>query len=74
MTPSLLSKRLRLQGFVVMDHADMLPSVLKDMADWIASGKVKRRETVEEGVEHAPGAFLKLFEGGNVGKMLVKLA
>jgi NADPH-dependent curcumin reductase CurA len=69
-----VGKRLRLQGFIVMDHTDMLPSFLKDMAEWIASGKVQRRETVEEGIEHAPGAFLKLFEGGNVGKMLVKLA
>jgi NADPH-dependent curcumin reductase CurA len=44
------------------------------MAEWIASGKVKRRETVDEGIDRAPGAFLKLFEGRNVGKMLVKLA
>jgi NADPH-dependent curcumin reductase CurA len=69
-----VSKRLRLQGFIVQDHSDLVPSFLKDMAEWIASGKVKRRETVDEGIEHAPDAFLKLFEGANVGKMLVKLA
>jgi NADPH-dependent curcumin reductase CurA len=68
-----VGKRLRLQGFIVLDHYDMLPTFLKDMAGWIASGSVKWRETVDEGIERAPGAFLKLFEGKNLGKMLVKL-
>jgi hypothetical protein len=68
-----VGKSLRLQGFIVSNHADRLPAFLKDMAGWIASGKIKWRETVEEGIERAPEAFLALFRGGNVGKMLVKL-
>ena len=48
-------------------------SLLNEMAGWIKSGKVKWKETVEHGIENAPAAFLKLFNGENLGKMLVKL-
>ena len=47
---------------------------MRDMAQWIGEGKIKWRETVDEGIENAPGAFLKLFSGDNFGKMLVKLS
>jgi len=50
-----------------------MPAFVSDMAAWIAAGKIKWKETVEHGVEHAPDAFLKLFSGENLGKMLVKL-
>lgn len=69
-----VGKRLRLEGFIVSDHFSMLPEFLKDMSGWIGSGKLKWRETVDEGVDAAPGAFLKLFKGENLGKMLVKLS
>ena len=68
-----VGKSLRLEGFIVSNHFDMLPQFLGDMAGWIGSGKLKWRETVEEGVENAPTAFMKLFKGENLGKMLVKL-
>jgi NADPH-dependent curcumin reductase CurA len=69
-----VGKQIRLEGFIVSTHADMQADFLRDMPGWIASGKVKWRETVEEGVENAPAAFLKLFSGENLGKMLVKLS
>ena len=69
-----VGKRLRLEGFIVSDHFAMLPEFLKDMSGWIGSGKLKWRETIDEGVDAAPGAFLKLFKGENIGKMLVKLS
>ena len=69
-----VGKSLRLEGFIVSNHFDMLPQFLGDMSGWIASGKIKWRETVDEGIDAAPGAFLKLFKGENLGKMLVKLA
>ncbi|MBA3811824.1 MAG: NADP-dependent oxidoreductase [Caulobacteraceae bacterium] len=69
-----VGKQLRLEGFIVSSHFDMMPAFVKEMAGWIAQGKVKARETVEEGIENAPAAFLKLFKGENLGKMLVKLS
>ena len=68
-----VGKSLRLEGFIVSNHFDMQPQFLRDMAEWIGSGKLKYRETVDEGIAAAPGAFLKLFKGENFGKMLVKL-
>jgi NADPH-dependent curcumin reductase CurA len=68
-----VGRQIRLEGFIVSSHADMQPAFVRDMSAWIAEGKVKWRETIEEGVENAPAAFLKLFSGENLGKMLVKL-
>jgi NADPH-dependent curcumin reductase CurA len=69
-----VGKRLRLQGFIVTDHADMQPAFVADLARWVAEGKIWWKETTVEGIENAPEAFLSLFRGGNLGKMLVKLA
>jgi NADPH-dependent curcumin reductase CurA len=69
-----VGKQLRLEGFIVSSHADMQPAFVADMSSWIAAGKVKWRETVEVGIENAPAAFLKLFKGENLGKMLVRLS
>jgi NADPH-dependent curcumin reductase CurA len=66
--------RLRLQGFIVSDHADAQADFVADLSRWVADGKLRWRETTLEGIENAPRALLSLFEGGNVGKMLVKLA
>jgi len=68
-----VGKQLRIEGFIVSSHFDQLPAFVKEMSGWIAEGKVKWKETVEEGIERAPDAFLKLFKGENMGKMLVKL-
>jgi NADPH-dependent curcumin reductase CurA len=69
-----VGKQLRLEGFIVSSHGELMPQFLADMSGWIAEGKMKWRETVEDGIENAPDAFLKLFKGGNVGKMLVRLS
>ncbi len=69
-----VGKRLRFEGFIVSDHGDVLPEFLSDMGGWIKDGKITWRETVDEGIAAAPGAFLKLFKGENIGKMLVKLS
>jgi NADPH-dependent curcumin reductase CurA len=67
-------RRLRLQGFIVLDHMNELPAFIREMTQWIGAGRIKWKETVEHGLENAPGALMKLFQGGNLGKMLVKLA
>jgi NADPH-dependent curcumin reductase CurA len=69
-----VGKQLRLEGFIVSSHGDIMPAFLADMSKWISEGKIKWRETVEEGIENAPAAFLKLFKGENLGKMLVRLS
>jgi NADPH-dependent curcumin reductase CurA len=69
-----VGKSLRLEGFIVSNHFNLLPEFQKDMAGWIRDGKTAWKETVEHGIENAPAAFLKLFTGENLGKMLVKLA
>jgi NADPH-dependent curcumin reductase CurA len=66
-------KRLTLTGFIVSDHSDRLPQFYADMGAWIADGKIKWEETIIDGIENAPAAFLGLFKGENTGKMLVRL-
>jgi NADPH-dependent curcumin reductase CurA len=66
-------KRLTLTGFIVSDHADRQPQFFADMGAWIADGKIKWQETIVDGIENAPQAFLGLFTGENMGKMLVRL-
>jgi NADPH-dependent curcumin reductase CurA len=68
-----VGKSLRLEGFIVSNHYDQYAQFAKDMGEWIKSGKITWKETVEDGVERAPDAFIKLFSGENMGKMLVKL-
>jgi NADPH-dependent curcumin reductase CurA len=70
----IVGRQLKIQGFLVFSHYDMQPAFLSDMSSWIAAGKIKYEETVMNGIEKAPQAFLALFSGGNTGKMLVKLA
>jgi NADPH-dependent curcumin reductase CurA len=70
---NIVGKSLRMEGFIVSNFQDMRAAFLKDMGEWIGAGKMKWEETVENGVENAPKAFLNLFTGANTGKMLVKL-
>jgi NADPH-dependent curcumin reductase CurA len=68
-----IPKRLTLKGFIVSDHFDRQPQFYQDMGRWIDEGRIKWKETILEGIEKAPKAFLGLFTGANFGKMLVKL-
>ncbi len=68
-----IAMRIRLQGFIFTDFMPRMGEFYAEMAPWIAGGQVKSRETVVEGLERMPEAFLGLFEGANTGKMLVKL-
>jgi NADPH-dependent curcumin reductase CurA len=70
----LLQSRLTIEGFIVSEHMDVWPEALKELATMVATGKLKYRETIADGIAAAPGAFLGLLKGRNFGKQLVKLA
>jgi NADPH-dependent curcumin reductase CurA len=68
-----VGKRLTLRGFIVSDHADRRDAFEAEVGAWVRDGDIVVRETVLEGIERAPEAFLGLLRGANVGKMLLKL-
>ena len=68
-----VTKRLRMQGFIVSDHADRFPAFLAEVAPLVAEGAIRHRETIVDGIEQAPAAFIGMLEGANVGKMLVRV-
>ena len=69
----LLTQRLKLQGFIVSEHMSLWPGALTELGGLVASGKLKYRESVAQGIAAAPEAFLGLLKGKNFGKQLVKL-
>ncbi|HEY6048990.1 MAG TPA: NADP-dependent oxidoreductase [Sphingomicrobium sp.] len=69
----IIAMRIRLQGFIVSDYLPRMPEFYAEMGPWVRDGTVKPQETVVDGLENAPDAFLGLFEGANTGKMLVRL-
>jgi len=70
---SAIRNRLKIQGFIVRDHYHMLGEFCTNMSIWINEGKIKTEETVFEGLKNAPKAFIGLFKGEKMGKMLVKI-
>jgi NADPH-dependent curcumin reductase CurA len=68
-----LVARFKMQGFIVSDHMDLWPQALKELGTGVATGKIKYRETVAEGLHSAPEAFIGMLKGRNFGKQLVKL-
>ncbi|HEX8840415.1 MAG TPA: NADP-dependent oxidoreductase [Sphingomicrobium sp.] len=69
----IIAARIMIKGFIVLDYFPRLSEFYAEMAPWVASGAVQSRETILEGLEQTPDAFLGLFRGENTGKMLVKL-
>ena len=67
-------KRIRAQGFLVFDFTDHHDEALAEMAGWVTQGKLKYRETIAEGIENAPAAFIGMLGGANIGKQVVKLS
>jgi NADPH-dependent curcumin reductase CurA len=69
----LLTRSSLAQGFIVSDYTDRFPEGISQLSEWLKSGKLKYRESIVNGLENAPKAFLGLFSGDNIGKQLVKL-
>jgi NADPH-dependent curcumin reductase CurA len=69
----ILTNRLKVQGFIVSEHMEVWPEALKELGTLVGTGKLRPRESVAQGIESAPEAFLGLLKGKNFGKQLVKL-
>ena len=68
-----IAMRIRMQGFIYTDYLPKMGDFYRDMGGWIAAGQVKDRDTIVDGLDAMPDAFLGLFRGANTGKMLVRL-
>jgi NADPH-dependent curcumin reductase CurA len=63
-----------MRGFLVFDFVDRHPQALAEMTKWLNTGKLQYRETITNGLENAPTAFISMLKGGNLGKQLVKVS
>ena len=68
-----ITRRLTLRGFIVIDHQDRLPDMIAEVSAWLREGELVHTETLVEGLENAPDAFINLLRGANTGKMIVRL-
>ena len=71
---SVLTKRLTVRGYIITDHSDRLDDFLRDVSAWLREGRIKYREDIVNGLEHAPEAFIGLLHGRNFGKLIVRVA
>ena len=71
--PQVLMKRLKVEGFIVLDFIPQIAEFFAEMGPWIAAGKIKDRATVVDGLEHAVKTLRMLFTGGNTGKLLIRV-
>lgn len=71
---NLITTRATIKGFLVFDYFDRFPEAMKDLTEWVVSGKIKYKENVIKGIENAPKAFIGLFHGENIGKQLVHIS
>jgi len=70
----ILSRSIKMQGFIVSNYIHRAPDFIGDMSTWMAEGKIQYREDMVEGLQNAPEAFLGLFKGANFGKLVVKVS
>ena len=71
---TLLQKRVRMQGFIILDHyGERFDTFRREMSQWLASGAIKLREDVVDGLENAPAAFIGMLHGRNFGKLVVRV-
>ncbi|WP_129793443.1 NADP-dependent oxidoreductase [Sphingosinicella sp. CPCC 101087] len=69
----IIAARITVKGFLYFDFLARMPDFYRDMGGWIEGGQVRSRETIRDGIENMPEAFLDLFRGANIGKMLVRV-
>jgi NADPH:quinone reductase len=71
--PILLTRSVLMQGFIVGNYSDSFPQGMEHLSNWVKDGKLKFTETIENGFDNLPKAFIGLFSGDNIGKMIVKV-
>jgi NADPH-dependent curcumin reductase CurA len=71
---NLVVQRGRMEGFIVLDYLARFGEGMRELADWVSSGKIKHQEDIQVGIENAPRTLLRLFEGKNLGKQLLKVS
>lgn len=75
MMATVLAKRVRVEGMIILDHYNTRHDAFqRDMAEWIAAGKMKLTEDVVNGLENAPEAFIGMLQGRNFGKIVIRVA
>lgn len=70
----LVTRRVRMEGFIMLDYVDRIPEAVAALTDWVMAGELQWREDVQQGFENIPATFLRLFDGRNQGKQLLQLA
>jgi NADPH-dependent curcumin reductase CurA len=68
-----ITKRLTMKGFTVRNHTHEIEAYIEQATAWVQDGRLKGRETIIDGIENTPAAFLGLFDGKNIGKMMVRV-
>jgi NADPH-dependent curcumin reductase CurA len=71
---SILTQRARVEGFIILDYVDRFQEATEDLGRWLTEGKIQYRVEVVDGLENAPRAINKLFDGSNKGKLIVKVS
>jgi NADPH-dependent curcumin reductase CurA len=71
---NIITRRVRMEGFIMIDYLDRIEEAMNDLVTWVMDGKIKYREDIQEGFENIPRTFLRLFEGKNQGKQLLKIS
>ncbi len=70
----LVARRIRMQGFIVLDYLARAPEAIAALGEWVAAGELAWRDDVQEGFEHIPATLQRLFDGRNTGKQMLKVA
>ena len=71
---TLVTRRIRMQGFIVIDYLDRAPEAIAALTEWVAAGELAWRDDIQEGFENIPATLQRLFDGRNTGKQMLKLA
>jgi len=71
---TVLRQRVKIQGFIILDHYNRMGAFQQDMRGWLREGRVKYREDVIAGLENAPRGLIGLLQGENFGKLIVRVA